>query len=53
MDQHSLTTTDIATITGVNPATARRWCKRPGPGYIPMPDDAWKTLVEGAGKIKK
>ena len=44
MDQHGLKTSDIAILAGVNPVTARRWCKRPGPGYIPMPEDAWVKI---------
>jgi hypothetical protein len=50
MARHNLKSHDIAIAAGVNPVTARRWMKKPGPGYIPIPDDAWQKILIAFGK---
>jgi predicted site-specific integrase-resolvase len=50
MARHDLKSNDIAKILGVNPATARRWIKDPGPGYIPIPSEAWATIKAAVGE---
>jgi len=48
--KHDLTTNDIASKCGVNPATARRWCKPRGRGWIPIPGELWDRLRQAVGE---
>jgi hypothetical protein len=50
MARHGLKSLDLAAMAGVNAATARRWIKDPGPGYIPIPADAWERIRKAVGE---
>ena len=49
-DRHNLKSQDIADALGVNPATARRMLKNPGPGYIPAKPEQLARLRKQVGE---
>ena len=49
-ERHNLKSHNIVEALGVNPATAKRMLKNPGPGYIPATPKQIEKLKEFVGE---